>query len=314
MTIQRRKLIKSILVLFAADELYTTSLIVAKVFGKEHKHVLEAIRDLYCSSDFRRLNFRLTSRWVDMPNGAQRKEDYYEITRDGCMFLIMGFTGEKAAQWKENFIAEFNRMGEKLYKKEQLDISIQRLETLPVSMLGFEQLSLKDRKVQQNHFHQIFRSFGLTKGRLSHVRIKMCAAVNLVINGMSSYRFRQLTEINGKTRDWMPKVNQYALYRTEFDLLQMCIEWNYQVTFDELERAYVELARLNKQIVEFSYHVQLHDTILDHVRDVLAEARQQLQNDKVSPYQITEGQLYHEMEQRALLLDELTQKLAEPQS
>lgn len=35
----------------------TTSLIVAEVFGKEHKNVLRDIETLSCSNDFNRLNF-----------------------------------------------------------------------------------------------------------------------------------------------------------------------------------------------------------------------------------------------------------------
>lgn len=34
----------------------------------------------------------------------------YEITRDGFVFLCMGFTGAAAAQWKERYINAFNQM------------------------------------------------------------------------------------------------------------------------------------------------------------------------------------------------------------
>ena len=33
-----------------------------------------------------------------------------EMTRDGFTFLVMGFTGAKAAQFKEQYISEFNKM------------------------------------------------------------------------------------------------------------------------------------------------------------------------------------------------------------
>ncbi len=32
------------------------------------------------------------------------------MTKDGFVFLVMGFTGKKAAAFKEAYIAEFNRM------------------------------------------------------------------------------------------------------------------------------------------------------------------------------------------------------------
>jgi hypothetical protein len=34
----------------------------------------------------------------------------YRITRDGFVFLAMGFTGAKAAQWKEAFMAAFEAL------------------------------------------------------------------------------------------------------------------------------------------------------------------------------------------------------------
>lgn len=83
----------------------TTSLIVAQVFGKEHKNVLRDIESLSCSEDFNRLNFeRIT--YKDTRN---REQTAYEMTKDGFSFLVMGYTGTKAGEFKEKFISEFNR-------------------------------------------------------------------------------------------------------------------------------------------------------------------------------------------------------------
>lgn len=87
----------------------TTSLLVAEVFGKEHKHVLRDIDELSCSEDFRKSNFGLMFTIKELPNGGSRKDRYYEITKDGFSFLVMGYTGAKAGQFKEMFIAEFNK-------------------------------------------------------------------------------------------------------------------------------------------------------------------------------------------------------------
>ena len=83
----------------------TTSLIVAQVFGKEHKNVTRDIEKLSCSSTFNRLNFeRITYR------DARNREQYaYEMTKDGFSFLVMGYTGDKAGEFKERFIYEFNK-------------------------------------------------------------------------------------------------------------------------------------------------------------------------------------------------------------
>lgn len=87
----------------------TTSLLVAQVFGKEHRNVLRDIENLHCSDDFHKRNFEQLFIIKDLPNGGSRKDRYYEITKDGFSFLVMGYNGEKAGQFKEMFITEFNK-------------------------------------------------------------------------------------------------------------------------------------------------------------------------------------------------------------
>lgn len=91
-------------------EARTNSFKIAERFGKQHKNVIRDIEALECSPEFRRLNFAPTSADVPMPRGGVRKIKAYSITRDGFTFLAMGFTGSKAAQWKEAYIDAFNRM------------------------------------------------------------------------------------------------------------------------------------------------------------------------------------------------------------
>ena len=99
------------------DRVWTTSRDVAEKFEKNHRDVIRSVKNLDCSEDFRARNFALTSQTVAMPNGATRNDPMYLMTRDGFTFLAMGFTGAKAARFKEAYIAEFNRMEEKLYRR-----------------------------------------------------------------------------------------------------------------------------------------------------------------------------------------------------
>lgn len=93
----------------------TTSLQISEHFGKRHDHVLRAIRNLECSADFRLLNFGETVETRENPSGgAPISSPVYRITRDGFVFLAMGFTGKEAAQWKEAYITAFNRMEREL--------------------------------------------------------------------------------------------------------------------------------------------------------------------------------------------------------
>ncbi len=73
---------------------------IARVFGKDHANVLKAIRALDCSESFSRVNFNAST--YETERGKEYVE--YLITRDGFSFLAMGFTGEKAMQWKIKYI------------------------------------------------------------------------------------------------------------------------------------------------------------------------------------------------------------------
>jgi Rha family phage regulatory protein len=86
---------------------------VAEVFGKRHDHVLRAIENLECSEEFTRLNFGV-SYYKD--SSGKRNKEYY-MTRDGFTFLVMGFTGKKAAQFKEAYIRRFNEMEQQLRQR-----------------------------------------------------------------------------------------------------------------------------------------------------------------------------------------------------
>lgn len=98
------------------DKAFCSSLQVAQEFGKEHSHVLRDIRELDCSEEFNKSNFGLIQQTVDLGNGRTRKDPMYLITKDGFMFLVMGYRGKKAATIKEAYIKRFNDM-EKFIKE-----------------------------------------------------------------------------------------------------------------------------------------------------------------------------------------------------
>lgn len=100
--------------------MFTTSLMVAEIFGKNHKDVLKAIDNLECSKEFHERNFALYEYSRDLGIGI-RKYPAYTLTRDGFSFLAMGFTGAKAAAWKEKFLEAFNAMEACLLKQQAID-------------------------------------------------------------------------------------------------------------------------------------------------------------------------------------------------
>ena len=100
-------------VFIESNKVWTTSRDVADWFGKPHNDVLKAIRALDCSEEFSLGNFSQSDYMTD----RGKKYPQYLMTRDGFTFLAMGFTGPKAAHFKELYIAEFNRMEEELYRR-----------------------------------------------------------------------------------------------------------------------------------------------------------------------------------------------------
>ena len=83
---------------------------VAAFFSKNHKDVLRAIRDLHCSADFRERNFAP----FKIKDLAGESTSHVLMTKDGFVFMAMGFTGEKAGAFKERYIAQFNAMESEL--------------------------------------------------------------------------------------------------------------------------------------------------------------------------------------------------------
>lgn len=76
---------------------------VAKRFGKEHYHVVDAIefkiKNLTNENSGVKISELFTSGEYDH-RGNFYKE--YYLTRDGFSFIAMGFTGAKALKWKQN--------------------------------------------------------------------------------------------------------------------------------------------------------------------------------------------------------------------
>ncbi|MBC3780617.1 Rha family transcriptional regulator, partial [Campylobacter fetus subsp. fetus] len=106
------------------NQVFCTSLDVARVFRKRHKNVLRDIENIL--NDLReigdlqyKLNFELSFkvRKIQGFKGRERKYPYYNLTRDGFSILAMGFSGLEALKFKLAFIDGFNQMEELLKKK-----------------------------------------------------------------------------------------------------------------------------------------------------------------------------------------------------
>ena len=132
--------------------LTTDSRRVAKHFGKRHADVLRALDGLDCSPGYRERNFALTMVEVAGPRGAVRRERAFSMTKDGFVFLVMGFTGKEAARIKESYIEAFNAMAEQLQQREfgVFDsLWKQRLELEKLDQTSFHWASFGSRQMHE---------------------------------------------------------------------------------------------------------------------------------------------------------------------
>ena len=100
-------------------KLVVSSRQVANDFGKRHSDVLKAICDkIEVNEILRSPKYFIESTYTDKSN-RQSKE--YLLTRDGFTFIVMGFTGTKADEWKLKYIAAFNEMERQLKELKKPD-------------------------------------------------------------------------------------------------------------------------------------------------------------------------------------------------
>ena len=145
----------------------TTSLEVARFFGKQHQHVIRDITGLTdnCPESFSASNFGRASYLDEQANNRPM----YIIHRDGFMLLVMGYTGKKALALKLAYIEAFNHMEAEIAKRNR--------PALPAAPRFDEaamlELAAEIREAQQ----QYYRTFGRLCSRLITMSIPVFTAL-----------------------------------------------------------------------------------------------------------------------------------------
>lgn len=119
----------------------TDSLKVAQVFGKQHKNIMQAVRNILGSAEnSAHRHWFYESTYLD----AQGKpRPMFIMNRDGFSLLAMGLTGAKAMQFKVGFIEQFNAM-------ERVVRQVQQAPTTPAIPQSFaEALRLAASQAEQ---------------------------------------------------------------------------------------------------------------------------------------------------------------------
>lgn len=145
----------------------TTSLEVARFFGKQHQHVIRDITGLTdnCPESFSASNFGRAS-YLDE---QAKNRPMYIIHRDGFMLLVMGYTGKKALALKLAYIEAFNHMEAEIAKRNR--------PALPAAPRFDEaamlELAAEIREAQQ----QYYRTYGRLCSRLIIMSIPVFTAL-----------------------------------------------------------------------------------------------------------------------------------------
>lgn len=149
------------------DTVRANSLLVAQMFDKRHDNVLRDINELDCSVEFSLLNFEEST----YKDERGKRQPCIDMTRDGLMFLVMGYRGKKAAVIKEAYIRRFNEM----------ECFIRHLVSARTDFpLLTEQIILLHESPKPYHFSNEFDM------------------INRIVTGMAAKQFRQANGIPDK--------------------------------------------------------------------------------------------------------------------
>ena len=177
------------------DQALTNSLLVAKSFGKEHKHVLDSIRKLIdgCAEISADPMFEETT-YVNEQNG--QAYPMYLMNRDGFTLLVMDFKGKRAMQFKIEYIKAFNSMEEQIKASQK-----------PKSQLEILQMSINQLVEQEHRLSSVERDVAETKKEIAEMKQERIENGKLLLEAEVSDNKVPEISMRNKIRRL---VNQYA--------------------------------------------------------------------------------------------------------
>ena len=218
------------LVFLDNNQALTDSRTVAEQFGKKHKHVLDAIREIeqQMASDSQSRKFGSAQMFRETTYQAEdggRNYPVYVMNRDGFSLLAMGFTGKKALQFKLKFIDAFNRMEEQLkriYRTPQIERDphwnetrklgkqVRKSFTNAIKLLE-DYLASRGRVYPKGYLYGhltnvIQNALKIEKGsrdfqtakKLNQLDQSEDIAENIITNGVANSDFKSLAEVEAK--------------------------------------------------------------------------------------------------------------------
>lgn len=177
------------------DQALTNSLLVAKSFGKEHKHVLDSIRKLIegCAEISADPMFEETT-YINEQNG--QTYPMYLMNRDGFTLLVMDFKGKRAMSFKLEYIKAFNSMEAQIKASQK-----------PKSQLEILQMSINQLVEQEHRLSSVERDVAETKKEIAEMKQERIENGKLLLEAEVSENNVPEISMRNKIRRL---VNQYA--------------------------------------------------------------------------------------------------------
>ena len=102
-----------------------TSLEIAELTGKQHKNVMQAIRNMEPAwKKVTGLKFQLCEKYYPMANGVMKKQPFYSLTKTECLYIATKFNDEARAKlvlrWEQLEMAERERQLAEMQKLRPL--------------------------------------------------------------------------------------------------------------------------------------------------------------------------------------------------
>lgn len=136
------------LVIMYDQQAVTTSLVLAEVFNKNHRDVLEKISSKINSAENSAQYKKMFAETTYTDKSGKQNKMYY-LNRDGFTFIAMGFTGRKADEFKLKYIEAFNKM-EQVVRQELPQTPEEKLElTMQVTTRINKRLGKVEEKIDE---------------------------------------------------------------------------------------------------------------------------------------------------------------------
>lgn len=179
----------------ANDQAVKSSLLIAEKFGKEHKNVMQSIRNLIggTAENSAIAEMFSESRYLNEQN---KEQPMFLMNRDGFTLLAMGFTGKKAMQFKLEYIKAFNSMEAQIKASQK-----------PKSQLEILQMSINQLVEQEHRLSSVERDVAETKKEIAEMKQERIENGKLILEAEVSENKVPEISMRNKIRRL---VNQYA--------------------------------------------------------------------------------------------------------